>query len=336
MSIIVDVEYARRISPRLLLFKQRGSHLWNFRCPLCGDSKKSKTKARGYFYKNNKSNAIFFSCKNCDASQSIGSFIKKLDPTLYREYILAKYSNENPNTKEPDFSEFKKHPVFKKKINLPTIESLPEDHAAKQYLLKRELPRAKFSSLFYAADFSSFIDELVPAHGKNLIKGDSRVVIPFYDEKNDLLGVQGRAISNSAIRYITIKLSEDYRKLFGLDKVDFTKKIYVVEGPFDSMFLDNSIATMDGALYSVVQNLGEHDYVFVFDNESNNPQIVKHIKETIAMGHNVCVWPKEIVQKDINDMIKAGHSASEVQHIIDCNTFNNLRAKLEFERWKKI
>jgi hypothetical protein len=161
-------------------------------------------------------------------------------------------------------------------------------------------------------------------------------VIPFYDEKNTLLGVQARAISKSEIRYITIKLSEENRKLYGLDKVDFSKKIYIVEGPFDSMFLDNSIATMEGALHRVIKLLGEHDYVFVSDNEPRNKQIVNHIKIAIDMGQNVCVWPRDIVEKDINDMINAGRSASEIQHIIDNNTFNNLRAKLEFDRWKKI
>jgi hypothetical protein len=262
-------------------------------------------------------------------------FLKKLDQTLYREYLLAVYKDREPITQEPDYSEFRKHPVFKKKINLPTIESLPEDHPAKQFLLNRKIPRSKFMSLYYADDFLSFIDELIPGHGKNLIK-DKRIVIPFYDEKANLLGVQARAISKSEIRYITIKLSEENRKLYGLDKVDFTKRIYIVEGPFDSMFLDNSIATMDGALYGVIKNLGEHDYVFVSDNEPQNKQIIKHIKTAIDMGQNVCVWPKDIIEKDINDMIKAGRTASEIQHIIDSNTFNNLRAKLEFERWKKI
>jgi transcription elongation factor Elf1 len=333
MSIFVDIEYVRRISPRLPLFKQKSPYLFNCRCPLCGDSKKNKFKARGYFYR--KKDSIFFSCHNCGESYSIGVFLKKLDQTLYREYLMAVYKEREPTTQEPDYSEFRKHPVFKKKINLPTIESLLEDHPAKQFLLNRKISRTKFVSLYYADNFLSFIDELIPGHGKNL-KADQRIVIPFYDEKNTLLGVQARAISNSEIRYITIKLNEENRKLYGLDKVDFSKKIYIVEGPFDSMFLDNSIATMEGALHRVIKLLGEHDYVFVSDNEPRNKQIVNHIKIAIDMGQNVCVWPRDIVEKDINDMINAGRSASEIQHIIDNNTFNNLRAKLEFDRWKKI
>jgi hypothetical protein len=251
---------------------------------------------------------------------------------------MERYKNESAgNVKQPDFSLAKTKPVFEKKtkIDLPTIQSLPEDHAAKKYLIDRKLPRDKFASIYYANDFKAFVHELLPDYDKKLIDGEKRIVFPFYDEKNTLLGLQGRALVNSKIKYITIKLGEENTKVFGLNTVDLNKRVYVVEGPIDSLFLQNSIAMMDASLYNAVLSVGNHDYVFVYDNEPRNKEIVKHMQRTIEMGKNVCIWPKSISQKDINDMILSGRSSSDIQHIIDSNTFCDLRAKLEFETWRK-
>ena len=337
MSLIVDRQFIGLLSTKLERFVQKNDYIWNFRCPICGDSKKNKFKSRGYVYR--KKSDLFFSCHNCGTSLSMGNFIKAIDPSLYREYQMEKFKEtSHSNVKEPDFSAFKTKPVFNitTKINLPTIKELPEDHHARKYLAKRKVPKAALEKLYYAADFKAFVDELLPDYDKKLIAGEKRIIIPFYDEKNILLGFQGRAIGESKIKYITIKLHDDNRKIFGLDVVDFSKRVYVVEGPLDCLYLDNGIATMDAALYNVIPVLGDHDYVFVFDNEPRNPDIVRHMKRTIDMQKNICIWPKNIVEKDINDMVCSGMTGSDIQGIIDRNTHCGLKAKLEFELWKKV
>lgn len=275
-------------------------------------------------------------CHNCGASMSLGNLVKYIDPSLYNEYKLERFKNEShSNTEKPDFSKFAVKPVFDKgkKINLPTIESLSNNHLAKTFLNGRKVSHNWYAELYYAEDFKSFVDEIYPENDKNLPKNDARIVIPFFDRDNNLIGFQGRAIQKSDIRYITIKFSEDSPKVFGLNKIDFNKTIYVVEGPFDAMFLDNSIAMMDATLTKAIAIVGDYDYVFVYDNEPRNKQIVKHIDNTIKMGYNVCLWPRDIAQKDVNDMILAG---LHPQSIIDSNTFSDLRAKLEFEQWRKV
>ena len=335
MSIFIDKKFLLSISNRLSQFKQKSADLYNFRCPFCGDSKKNTLKARGYIFR--RKSDLFFTCHNCGFSTSFGNFLKTIDPILYKEYQMERFKNESSgNIKKPDFSLAKTKPVFTKSINLPSIESLSENHPARLFLSKRKIPSEKNKILFYAKDFSSFIDELMPNNDKNLPKTDERIVIPFYDEKNNLQGLQGRTISNSKVRYITITLNEESKKVYGLNAVDFSKKIYVVEGPLDSLFLQNSIAIMDATLYKAIPIVGNHDYVFVYDNESRNKDIIRHMKKTIEMGQNICVWPSHINEKDINDMVLAGQSPSEIQNIIDKNTFNGLRARLEFEQWKKI
>jgi hypothetical protein len=335
MALFIDRKFITLLAPKLDKFVQKNDYIWNFRCPYCGDSRKNKVKARGYVYR--KKNDLFFMCHNCGTSTSFGKFLKAIDPLLYKEYQLERYKNDShSNVKLPDFSLAKEKPLFNTSINLPSIDSLPDNHPAKLFVTKRRIPKEKNKNIFYAQDFAAFIDEILPNNGKKLYKNDERIVIPFYDEKNILQGVQGRTISNSQIRYITIIINEEVKKVYGLNTIDFTKKIYVVEGPIDSFFLQNSIAMMDASLYRATALVGQYDYVFVYDNEPRNKDIVKHMKKTIDLGHNICIWPKDLKEKDINDMILSNHSPSEIQNIIDKNIYSDLRAKLEFENWKKV
>jgi hypothetical protein len=93
---------------------------------------------------------------------------------------------------------------------------------------------------------------------------------------------------------------------------------------------------MDASLYNITLLLGNYDYVFIHDNEPRNVDIVKQMNKTIRHGDYIFIWPQNIVAKDINDWILTGTTPSEIQSIIDRHTFNDLRAKLEFEQWKKV
>ena len=334
MSLFIDKKFVSLVSPKLERFKQKSEYLWNCRCKICGDSSKNKIKARGYFYR--RKSDIFYTCHNCGTSLSLGNFIKIIDPSLYREYQLERYKNESSgNVAKPDFSMAREKPTFSTKINLPTISSLSDNHPARVYLTNRKIPADRLNDIYYAESFADFVQEIHPDYDKSVYK-EQRIIFPFYDQNKNLLGFQGRAIGDSKIKYITIKLSDDNLKVFGLDRVDFNKKVYVVEGPIDSLFLQNSLATMDASLYNISLLLGNHDYVFIHDNEPRNAAIVKHMEKTISHGKNIFIWPQGIEAKDINDYILTGATSSEIQSIIDRNTFEGLRAKLEFERWKRI
>lgn len=334
MSLYIDTKYVSLVAPKLERYARKSEYLWNIRCPICGDSHKNKLKARGYIYR--RKSDLFYTCHNCGVSLSFGNFLKTLDKSLYRQYQMERFKEESHgNVAKPDFSEFAKKPVFasKLKIDLPSIDSLNEDHPAKVFVKKRKIPQNRLKDLYYANDFQQFVKLLLPDCDKKLMPEEPRLIIPFYDENKNLLGFQGRALSKSKVRYITIKLSEDNLKIYGLDRLDKTKKVYVCEGPIDSMFIDNCVAAMDASLYNVITSLGNLDYVFVYDNESRNVEVCRNMKRTIEMGKNICIWPKQIIEKDINDMFLAGHS---VQSIIDSNTFKDHRAMLEFATWKKI
>ena len=182
---------------------------------------------------------------------------------------------------------------------------------------------------------SKFIKEL-GIEKEKLVDGDHRIVIPFYDKEGNLIALQGRALGESKMRYITVKLQDDNRKFFGLDNVNEEDPIYVVEGPIDSLFLNNAIATADSNLTSATEVFDKTKLVLVFDNEPRNKEIVSLMEKAIDNHFNVIIWPEMITKKDINEMVLDGLTVEDIQDIIERNTFVNLRAKMEFINWKKV
>jgi hypothetical protein len=262
-----------------------------------------------------------------------------VDPNLVQEYQLERYKNGetgNNNYPKPEFEEYKaEKPTFKKALELPTIDSLPEAHFAKNYVQQRRIPETFYSQLYFAEDFAAFIQNL-GIEKEGLHKNDQRLVIPFYDKEKNLIAIQGRALGESKLRYITLKLHDDNKKVFGLDRINEEEMIYVVEGPIDSMFLENAVATADSNLESITNTFDKTKVVLVFDNEPRNKEIVKKIDNAIENHYNVVIWPEMIESKDINDMVLEGFSPDEIQDIISKHTFVNLRAKAEFVNWKKV
>lgn len=336
MSLMIDRKYVGLVSLKLEQFKKKKDYLWNFRCPFCKDSRKNKLKCRGYFYK--KQAHISYICHNCSVSCSVGNFIKQIDPSLYRQYQMELYTTSGEvNSKKPDFpKEIYEKPTFSS-LSIPCVKKLSESHSAIKYLRQRRIPEKSWNDIYYADDFLVFCDQQFPEHGKNLLKEDSRLVFPFYDQHGMFLGVQGRAIPpfNHKVKYITMKASEDSVKVFGLNTVDFSKTIDVVEGPIDSLFLNNCVAMMDSALYTAPQVIGEkYKYRFIYDNEKRNPQIVKNIGKTIRLGYSVCLFPDDITQKDINDLVLSG--ITDIEEMIEKNTYSGLQAELKFQTWRKV
>jgi transcription elongation factor Elf1 len=325
----VDTKYLNLISPMLPLFKKKGDNLWNFRCPYCGDSQKSRTKARGFVFR--KKNDLFFKCHNCAVGASLGNLIKYVDSKTYEDYILERYRKGiKSNNPEPEFKF--NAPVFQKDVfkSLQSISSLASTHPARRLVGERKL--SEFSDdLFLCPSFFKFTNTLVKNKFPSLGGDHPRLMIPFRDEKGEIFAYQGRAFGSETPKYITIKLDEDANKIFGLDKVDKSKPILVVEGPLDSLFLDNCVA-MAGADF----NNFEGDLTIVFDNEPRNNEICKQIEKTLKQGRRVVIWPDSMKHKDINDMIIAGYTKEQVQQIITDNTFSGASAQLRFAEWRKI
>lgn len=334
MSVFVDRKYLLLISPKLKLFSQKKTDLYNFRCPICGDSQKDKNKCRGYIFK--RKDDYFYRCHNCGASHNFYNFLERVQPSLLKEYSVERFRQDQPEPETIPLVEFTdSKPTFKKHLKLKTIAELSDNHLARKYCLDRKIPKESFHNLYYAPDFKKFVEDL-GIDKKNLIENDKRLVIPFFDNDKNLVALQGRTLTNSSMRYITVKMSDENAKFFGIDKINENEKIYVVEGPIDSLFLDNAIATADSNLVRAGDVFDKKNIILVFDNEPRNKEIVKVLDKAIEEHYNVVIWPEMIESKDINDMILEGFSVDEIKDIIEKNTFVNLRAKMEFISWKKV
>ena len=319
----IDSKFIGLLSSRLEKFKRVKSNLYNFRCPICGDSKKNKSKTRGYLYAV-KANTNF-KCHNCGASMSLNNFLKQVDPAIHKQYVLEKFKSGHTGRNfvidEPDFKF--DAPKFKKKINLPKASENPNSAG---YLTARRLDPAQF---YYAEQFKKFVNTLKPTFNDTRYD-EERIIIPLYYEKK-LIGLQGRSVGPNPVKYITVMLDDDAPKIYGLDKIRRDAPVYVTEGPFDSTFVRNSIA-MCGA-DADVDKWGVSNPVWIYDNEPRNREITNRISKTIDSGQLVVIWPNGIDDKDINDMVMSG---LDVQSVIESNTYSGLEAKLKFNTWKKI
>ena len=321
---LVDSKFIGLVSSRLLKFKRVKPNLYNFRCPICGDSQKNKSKTRGYLY--GVKADVNFRCHNCGASMTLSSFIKELDPVVHKQYVFERFKGNHTGrgtvVEEPKFKF--EAPKFAPKVDLPKATEHP---AAKGYLEKRSLDASKF---YYTPTFKKWVNTLVHNKFSDTKYDEPRIVIPLIYE-NQLIGFQGRALGPNSVKYITIMLDEAAPKVYGLDTINRKFPVYVVEGPFDSNFVSNSVALCgsDGDM----ECLESCDLIYVYDNEPRNKEIVRRIENCIKNDKRVVIWPTNIKEKDINDMVLGGH---DVMDVLQSNTYSGLKAQLQFNTWKRI
>jgi hypothetical protein len=342
MSLLIDQKYTQLISPRFEKFQRKSDYLYACRCPLCGDSKKNKSKMRGYIYR--KGNDLFFKCHNCGAGTSLGNLIKQLDAGLYKEYVMERYkAGETGNNSfkqvttiaPPRFDKLNTDITYQ---NAERCDKLPDNHFCIQYLKNRRIPQDYYKLLYYTDNYKQFVSEVYPQVDKD-ITADKRLVIPFYDQYNSLIALSGRAleVSDYKLRYVTLRTNESEDKLiYGMDRVNTNETIKIVEGPIDSLFLQNCVAAGDANLSLVAKSISSGKKVLIFDNEPRNKDIVRMMQDAIKIGHDVVIWPNTIAQKDINEMIMAGQTKDEIESIISSNTFSGLQAQTKFVFWKKV
>ena len=330
----LDDKYLGLISPRLEKFRKIRGGVYNFRCPYCGDSQRHKNKARGYIYKNKAD--YNFKCHNCGVTRSFTYFLKDRDPPLYDEYVMERYkeglTGKGTVTPEPNFTFVK--PKFRKKDicdELVKISELNTSHRAKKYLINRGINEDTLSKFYYCPDFKRWTNKHKKIYDTT-DNDDDRIIIPLRNSKGELFGYQGRSLDpTSKMRYITVMLDENAPKIYGLEKINTQKPIYILEGPFDSLFVENSVAMCGSDID--IRTFGWGNYIWVFDNEPRNREIVTRIERLINRGDKVVIWPSNIKEKDVNEMILAKHN---ICTILESSTYSELKAKLKLNLWKKV
>jgi hypothetical protein len=274
--------------------------------------------------------------KHVDSSLAMMYAKDCFDSLMHRRIVSRQFENKEKISKpEMDFSHFKYCFAGCKRIS-----ELSEDHPARTYVSNRKIPNEFWNVIYYTDSFDVIAKRFDPKY-ENRIKKESRILFPIVTRNRRLHGVVGRCLplDKNAKRYVTIRSSGFDGKLwYGLWRISKeSKKVTVVEGPIDSLFLNDSVAVLGLATadMQIPIELAEKDLVFVLDNEPRNKEVVSKMRELIRNGMKVCVWPKNTEGKDINEMILRGLMSSEIQSIIDANTKRGLEALLAINEWSK-
>ena len=336
--IWLDHKFINLLSSQLERFHRVNSNTYSFRCPICGDSQKDKRKTRGFVFE--RGGKLRYYCHNCGASMRFQYLMKQINPTLYVEYIKEKIKENGQVNETQQFVEKMKTPIFVKETQLSDlvkVSKLKPDHPVKQWVEARKIPSSTHYKLFYCKKFASWVNEMIPDKFNDKVENEPRLIIPFLDRDKKFFGFQGRSFKKNGLRYISIMLDENKPKMFGLDTVDVSQDIYLVEGPIDSLFLPNCIASAGSELTTNIDRaeLPRDKIVVIYDNEPRNKDIVKKIERSIDAGYRVCIWPTSMLEKDINDMILAGYTAEQLKEIIDECTYTGPTARLHFAIWRK-
>lgn len=342
----LESKYINILGPSLNLFKPLKSNLWNFRCPICGDSEKDRTKCRGYIFFDQENNRYKFKCHNCGENMKFTWFLKTHNPELYKEYKLEyvkemgfnrkKRSKPSPTRKKrtgQSTGQSDRAKVPKLLQNFECVADLPTGHMVRKYVANRKIPKATWSRLYWADEMKDVADKLT-GYEETYFDPHPRLLLPFISKDGVLSHIQGRGIGDKvkkSARYYTLECEIGYPKIFGLDQLNDSKTKYVVEGPIDSLFLDNC-AGMGGS--DMPWNIFSPDStVFVFDNEPRSPIITKKMLEAVKRGFGVCVWGTNISEKDINDIVKSGRSKTWLQDYITNHTFRGMKAKMAISKY---
>lgn len=343
MTSWLEQKYVGLLSPRLERFKRSGNK-YSFRCPICGDSQKNKSKTRGNIYPT--PNGLRFGCFNCDYSCSFISLMKQLDPTLYSEYKLEKIKESGAEVPvQKHLVQEKPVPVVAtKKKELPALSSLDYGHEAVVYCRSRMIPESKLSRILFTENLREYVVDVIGAvkyKDRNLPQ-DKRIVFEMRDQKGKLIGFQARAIGvvDQRYRFITIKLDEEAPKVYGLDFTNIKEyPIFVTEGIIDSLFLPNCLALCGGdvaGLSSALKSVPKQNVYVCLDNEPRHKDTVSRMQSAIDIGYNVMFWDYDSKLKDINEMIKAGITTRDILASIKNNSKRGAAANLKLGQWKRV
>ena len=337
----LERKYLSQVLSSLDQAKWKNENTLNHRCPYCGDSQKNQYKARGFHFTVEQN--FIYKCHNCGKSTSSVNFLKDHFPVIHKEYIKEwlKESGKTPRAKKTRSSNDFKFTPRKELLNMKEVDLTAlcfranEKHESREYLEKRNIPTEEIKKLWFVREAQT-LGNLSEKYKDRVLGNDPRIVIPFYDTKGDLIGVSGRAINDSPLRYLTMRFVDDVPLIYNINNVDNSKTIFVTEGPIDSLFLPNSIA-VGGSDFKKLDIKFKDNAIIIYDNEPRNTEIIKKLEEVINLGWNVCIWNDRRVSefKDINDMIQGGLTTDDVVEIITSNTYNGLSAKAKLTEYKK-
>lgn len=337
-SLWLDEKYLRLLSPQLDNFKQKHPHVFNFRCPLCGDSERVRSKTRGFCYA--LQNKLMFKCHNCSVALPFTALLKRMSSHLYHEFLLESLKDTRHQEAAPEpVAAAEKGPVdlsLVAPLDSPRIAQGP-CKLVRDYVLGRGIPQSQIGRLFATNRAFSWLAPLVGEDkAKRVTDGEIYLVFPMRLPDGTWYGVQVRPLTKKD--YITFRWSHEGMKVFGMECWNPKKPTYIVEGPLDALFVPNALAALGSDLFNAVQSMEDAGFkspldscVYVWDNEPRNKEVARNVGNAVKLRLSVVIWPREY-PKDINDMQNAG---IDVNAVLSKRTFKGLMAELEYTSWRQ-
>ena len=298
---------------------------YHFRCPFCGDSKKSITKKRGWVYPDQS-----FYCFNCGTSLSGIKLLEALAGPVAFEELKKKYLQlffksglNSILSASYDISQTEKDNlnVFNFKRELDPNLKLPLSNKARAYLENRLVLDAPFlqEPLFSTKDKDGCEYILIPWKINS---------VDAYWQLNDFQHL-------GSLKYIFPK---DKKKLvYGIDNIDPTyKKIIVFEGVYDSLFVKNGVAVGTKAITSyqlklIKQRWPAHEIVVSFDNDlAGISSMIKLICRDDLDLKFFRWFDRSTKAKDINELVLESKDVNLFRDgsILDSKIFGKLEMKV--------
>lgn len=320
-----EVELANQLSlPR----GKRVPTGFNFGCPFCNEGHSHGKKRRAYLLINSpKHDHIRFYCHNCNLDLSFRSFLERFNITIFDEYrekekrhfldrLKGKKKVKNAIIQKST-GEFERL-VLDKEVFRPVAFH----QKAVSYCRQRKIPKGVVDRLFYVP-----ADIEIPTIFEPL---RDMVVFPFY-AADKIYGYQGRSISKKLFH----THSQPGLKIYNIFNVKLGQNVYCFESIIDSFYIDNSIA-MVGSGLGAEQREKLSQVTFVLDND-NSDDLYRKLEKLVNNGERVVIWPDEVKEKDVNEMVVRGWNLKEINRMIDERTFFGPMAKIKLgmKRMKK-
>ena len=327
----LQYKYVNLIGDQLSGFKKIRENLYNFKCPICGDSIKGNKK-RGYLM--NKDGSFYFYCHNCTNSMNLDKFIQEVDSDLYKELkkeiLLSKRSGFSKPKEDIVFPVFPKIEI--QKSPLKTVFELGPEHISYKYLQFRQVPVERFSDVKWTDNFPQLVKDTIGNKYENSFLPKSGIVFELKELDGKITGYQIRSIDPNVpkqYRFVICSANEEHGYFY--KTLSNSEPLFVVEGCTDSLFLNNSIALLSAALWRYHTD----NCIYFNDNEPRNTAVCKQIEKCISSGYKVVLLPQEYEGMDVNDLVKSGIHHQDLKELFLKHTYSGLSAKIQFSKWKK-
>jgi len=362
----VDRSFIARAASRLERFRERGDD-YNFRCPFCGDSKKSEDKARAWLLWNSQERRYRYSCYNCSIpGVGLKELLLKLSPPLHEEYVAAKFKSARTRSLEDDRdtrAAVTAKPVFAKKTGerlpspvdtpvdsnspavvasrrpftqFPGVVSVWESEWALEYLASRRIPIQALDDM-YVADPLTELSGRIEAYAHLKFQRMKGIVFPYYGPDGSVAYMQTRTTSED-LRYMTFEVGGG-GKLWGRHHIKTDKRAFMFEGVLDAVMIENGLASggvdLIRAAKIVRDEYPDTPLALVYDSDwHTNEQVYWQVARAVDSGFDVVFANGP--GKDVNEMVKTGGwSCEQVQAMLDGNIKSGLSAKLAIAEVKK-